>query len=317
MFLNGNSSVNIKNGDAFSTEKSRQIMKAVVGEGTKDESVLGRGVYNSYGVGKDGFTVSSIQFAIHYMFENHSTLHNFIKNVSDCTQLNGYFIGTCYDGKTLFNMLKSKSMDESAVLYKNGEKIWELTKQYDNEELPDNESCLGLAIDVYQESINQVFREYLVNFSYLTRIMENYGFVLLDKDQLMEKNFKASTGMFNELFANMEQESRSNKHKNIYGNALNMSDEEKTISFLNRYFIFKKVRNINSESMNKQYKEELTDDEIDMAEKILEDLDKETKKETKKVSPPKDDDDNDDDSSDGEEIPVPIKVKSKSSKKKK
>jgi len=315
MFLNGNSSVNIKNGDAFSTEKSRQIMKAVVGEGTKDESVLGRGVYNSYGVGKDGFTVSSIQFAIHYMFENHSTLHNFIKNVSDFTQLNGYFIGTCYDGKTLFNMLNSKSKDESTVLYKNGEKIWELTKQYDTEELPDNESCLGLAIDVYQESINQVFREYLVNFSYLTRIMENYGFVLLDKDQLMEKNFKASTGMFNELFANMEQESRSNKHKNIYGNALNMSDEEKTISFLNRYFIFKKVRNINSESMKKQYKEELTDDEIDMAEKILEDLDKETKKETKKVSPPKDDDDNDDDSSDGEEIPVPIKVKSKSSKK--
>ena len=291
MFLTGNTGVNIKNGDAFTTEKSKQIIKAIMGEGTKDVCVLGKGVYNSYGIAKDGFYISSIQFAIHYMFENHNTLHNFIKNVSDCTQLNGYFIGTCYDGQTLFNMLRSKSKDESMVLYKNGEKIWELTKQYETEELPDNESCLGMAIDVYQESINQVFREYLVNFTYLTRVLENYGFVLLDRDELQEKNFKASTGMFNELFINMEHESRSDKYKNIYGNALNMSDEEKTISFLNRYFIFKKVRNIDSESIKNQYKEELTEEEKLMAEKILEDMEKDEV---------------------DEEIPVPIKSKAKS-----
>ena len=44
--------------------------------------------------------VSSIQFALHYMFENTETLHNFLDmNIAECTKLGGYFIGTSYDGK--------------------------------------------------------------------------------------------------------------------------------------------------------------------------------------------------------------------------
>ena len=34
---------------------------------------------------------------------------------------------------------------------------------------------LGYAIGVYQESINKTFKEYLVNFNYFVRMMENYG----------------------------------------------------------------------------------------------------------------------------------------------
>ena len=51
-------------------------------------------------------------------------------------------------------------------------------------EFADDETSLGYAIDVYQETINKTFREYLVNFEYLTNLMEDYGFVVLDKDEL-------------------------------------------------------------------------------------------------------------------------------------
>jgi hypothetical protein len=58
----------------------------------------------------------------------------------------------------------------------NGKKIYELTKQYSQTGFPDDENSIG-CFDVYQESINKTFREYLVNYPLLVRMMENYGFI--------------------------------------------------------------------------------------------------------------------------------------------
>jgi hypothetical protein len=55
LFLHGNSSHNIKDGSALYDDKSRQIIKALFGEGTKNEVLLGKGVYNNYGIVKNGF----------------------------------------------------------------------------------------------------------------------------------------------------------------------------------------------------------------------------------------------------------------------
>ena len=250
LFINGNSFINIKTGDAFATEKNKQIIKAIFGEGAKNEIVLGKGVYNNYGIAHNGFNISSIQFALHYMFENKSILNEFLKNVNQCTALEGYFIGTCYDGNKVFNLLNGIEMNKSISLIKNDKKIWEVTKKYSNEFYEDDESCIGYAIDVYQETINKTFREYLVNFKYLTRLLENYGFVLLSKEEIKTLDLPGSIGYFDELFAYMELEFKKDKRlRNKIGNALNMSKEEKQISFLNKYFIFKKVRNITTENV--------------------------------------------------------------------
>lgn len=250
IFINGNSFINIKNGDAFATEKNKQIIKAIFGEGAKNEIVLGKGVYKNYGIAHNGFNISSIQFALHYMFENETILNEFLKNVSQCTALEGYFIGTCYDGNKVFNLLSGTEMNKSINLIKNDKKIWEVTKKYSNQHYEDNESCIGYAIDVYQETINKTFREYLVNFKYLTRLLENYGFVLLSKEEIKSFDLPGSIGYFDELFASMELELKKNKRlSNKIGNALFMSKEEKQISFLNKYFIFKKVRNIDTDSL--------------------------------------------------------------------
>ena len=251
LFVTGDSSRNIRNGDAVDTEKDKQIIKAVFGNGPKDISLLGKGVYNQYGVAETGFNVSSCQFAIHYFFKNKTTFHNFIRNIAECTKINGYFVGTCYDGKQVFNLLENKNKNEGITILKNERKIYEITKMYDKTGFPDDEMSLDYAINVYQESINKVFREYLVNFDYLTRIMDDYGFVLVTKEEATAMGLPDGTGLFSELYSAMEQEIHQYPNrKNDYGKAPYMSPEEKQISFMNRYFAFKKVRSLDVKKMS-------------------------------------------------------------------
>jgi hypothetical protein len=96
LFVTGTSSSNIRNGDAFaiSTEKEKEIAKAVFGSGKHDREYLGEAVYPNYGIAKDGFNISSVQFAIHHFFENKTTLNSFMRNLSECTKVGGHVIGT-------------------------------------------------------------------------------------------------------------------------------------------------------------------------------------------------------------------------------
>ena len=245
IFVTGNSGLNIRSGDAFLTEKEKLITKALFKLGPKDESIIGKAVVNQYGIAETGFNVSSCQFAMHYFFENKKVLHNFLRNLVECTKINGYFVATCYDGKTVFDMLSKKDKEESLSIFKDDRKIFEITKMYDQTGFPDDDASLGYAIDVYQESINKVFREYLVNFNYLVRIMENYGFILATKEDMVSMRLKNSSAMFKELFLEMDAEIEKNpSSKANYKSAAYMSPEEKQISFMNRYFIFKKVRTV-------------------------------------------------------------------------
>ena len=266
LFVVGNSSVNIRNGDAIVTEKGKQITKAVFGQGPKDIVELGKGVHAQYAVGESGFDVCSIQFALHYMLSTPESFQNFLRNVSETTKVGGYFIGTCYDGETVFRMLRTTGVNDSIAIMEQDRKLWEITKRYDNNEFSNNTSSIGYAIDVYQESINKTAREYLVNFTYLTRMLENYGFVLLTREEANEIGLPASSGMFAELFDQMKDEIlRDKRKKNRYGSALKMSDYEKRISFLNRYFIFRKVRDVDAAkvamSLLNQTIEEVENDE--------------------------------------------------------
>jgi hypothetical protein len=187
---------------------------------------------------------------MHYFFEKKSTLHSFLRNLSECTRLGGYFVGTCYNGQRVFDALRNKKMGESIRFDKNGKKIFEIVRQYSNQldKFPQNENSIGLAIHVFQESINKSFEEYLVNFPYFTSLMEVYGFVPLGKSDLAAMNVMDSNGSFEQLYRQLE---RSKNDDTYYGQSLNMSKEEKIISFFNQYFIYKKVRNVSAEQFSK------------------------------------------------------------------
>jgi hypothetical protein len=282
LFVVGNSGMNIRNGEALATEKDKQVTNAVFGKGPKDATLLGKGAIKQYGVAENGFQISSCQFAIHYFFENATSFHKFLRNVAECTKVNGYFIATGYDGQTVFNKLKNISSEESISIFKNDKKIFEITKKYDQTGFPDDEMSLGYAINVYQESINQVLREYLVNFKYLVRIMEDYGFVLITKEEANHMNLPGGSVLFDELFNYMETDVKMNPKKEAdYGKALLMSTEEKTISFMNRYFIFKKLRNVDVSKM-----EEIILKKNIALEKVQDEVIEEVKKEANAVEEP-------------------------------
>ena len=172
-------------------------------------------------------------------------------------------------------MLNSKSIDETYSIYKNKNKIWEITKKYSYKNFEDDETSIGYAIDIYQESINKTFREYLVNFDYLIRIMETYGFIIAPKDDLVKMDINKGIGTFAELFKVLQQKLKSKvENQNYYGTAENMSPEEKKISFLNKYFIFKKIRNVDANEIYNIFIN--VGDNLDMQKQELKELEKES-----------------------------------------
>jgi hypothetical protein len=282
LFVNGNSGLNIRSGKAMLNDKAVQITKAVFGEGVKDESKLGKGVVRQYAKGMNGFSISSCQFALHYFFKDKETITEFLKNVAETTALNGYFIGTCYDGKLIFDLLKKTEKGESIQIYDTDSKvkIWEIKKEYDDDNFPDDSNCLGYKIDVFQESINQMIPEYLVNFVYLNRLMEDFGFKSISREEAKQLGLPEGNGLFSELYMMMLEEMNKNKYSGLgseYGYANNMSSYEKKISFLNRYFVYKKIRHINTNKV-------VIDDENDeMVEEsvVIKEAEKKPEPETK------------------------------------
>ena len=250
MFLQANSSKNIRDGTGLYSEKAKQVVNAILNNtGAKEESSLGKTTFKLYGKGKDGFNIISTQFSLHYFFEGTETLHGYLRNVSENCKVGGYLIGTCYDGKRLFKALSRKSKDESIFeMNDNLEgKMWDIRKDYDNDDFEDNDSCLGYEISVYMDTIGKRFTEFLVNFDYLNQIMENYGFVKAPVKDVKKMGFDKSIGSFNDLFDKMEEDIESRKIKKAdIGDALLISSKEKRLSFFNNYFIYKKVHSVNA-----------------------------------------------------------------------
>ena len=261
VFLHGNSGKNLLTTQkAFYTNQEKEVMKAVFGHGSAKEKPIAR---EYMGIARDGFHISSCQFAMHYFFASADSLHSFLRNLSECTKLGGYFTGTCYNGQRVFDLLRNKLQGESVRFDKNGKKIFELTRGYANaiESFPSGPESIGMAINVYQESIDKTFEEYLVNFVFLERVMEDYGFVLLTDSENASIGLGKTNASFEYLYRTMENKGSSSASSSSsasaktsdYGKALEMTKEEKTISFLNQYFIFKKARNITAERLDKLY----------------------------------------------------------------
>ena len=67
-----------------------------------------------FGIASDGFDIVSSQFSMHYYFESRRSFDGFIRNLRENVKKGGYFIGTCYDGKKIFDYFKSLEDDERA-----------------------------------------------------------------------------------------------------------------------------------------------------------------------------------------------------------
>ena len=246
LFIHGDTSKLLETGDfAIDEDKAEEdnskfVFDQVMGKGTKKSS-HGQYISKMFGVASNLFDVGSIQFAIHYMFKDKYTLHNFLKNCADTIKVGGHLIGTCYDGEKVFDMLKDIDINETKEIYLNKKCIWYLKKKYNIQKRFNNEDVLGYTIGVFQESINKEFDEYLVNFKYFTEMMGIYGFMPISPiPEVLQ-----AIDSFETIYA-------KSKFK--------MSKEEQQISFLNKYFIFKKVRQVSSTYIHNQYTTDETEE---------------------------------------------------------
>jgi mRNA (guanine-N7-)-methyltransferase len=186
---------------------------------------------------KNDFDVVSCQFCIHYYFENELKLRTLLQNVSDNIKIGGYFIGTCFNGKNVFNLLKGIKVSDGSI---DDKTIWKIEKDYKIRTFKDEKPNLGQKIKVYIDSIGETHIEYLVNLSYLESMMTKYGFELVE--------YKS----FESYYLDFEKDNNKNKTKNK--KVENMSDAEKKMSYLNTSFCFKKT----SITPDKEYKNLIT-----------------------------------------------------------
>ena len=115
-----------------------------------------------------------------------------------------------------------------------------------------------------------------MNFDYLIQLLENYGFDLVTPEEAettLMFRMPDGTATFETMYHEMEIECKKKRREvegdgggggsagnewerrcqHEYGSALYMTQEEKQISFYNRYFIFRKNRNINAKQLKSSF----------------------------------------------------------------
>ncbi len=104
---------------------------------------------------KNYFNTMSLMFCIHYFFKDEISLRTIIQNISDNLEIDGYFIGTCFNGEKIHKQLKNEKQISGKTY--DGEVMWKIEKKYKGKLAfgPKN-SNLGKQIDVYVQSIGNV-----------------------------------------------------------------------------------------------------------------------------------------------------------------
>ncbi len=247
IFAVGDSSVYIPDGSSAGKADEKEallngdIMRTLFGQGNR--SVITKLVRKHTNAFKEGAGVTAMMFALHYMFQSKKSFEEFLRNVDATVKLGGYFVGCCFDGQKVFDLLRSNGIGKGQMLErrmtrKDGVpvKIWSIKRMYENTEFledEDNEDTFGQAIEAEFLSIGAAYVEYLVPFELLKKAFRRLGLRLLNAKELQDLGLQNSTNTFDKSW----EMAKDDKGNQMYG----MSEQVKEFSFLNRWFIFKRV----------------------------------------------------------------------------
>lgn len=263
MFIQYDTSESIKDGFGYKgsdkmIERNRNLIniiydknKSLPGEYKKVDKIYRK-------IAEKGFDIISSQFTIHYYFKNEMTLRGYLQNLSDNCNKGGYFIGTCYDGSKLFDLLKDK--EEYSMHDEHENLVFSIRKDYEIDNFDYNKSNIkplfGKEIKVEMSSIGQEITEYLVNFDLLKDMMKLYRFrpVKLDLRGIFngifnkdEYSIEDGIGSFESIIQNLDKLSSKDillKQGGPYYKSLEINKKEneklKVLSSLNNWFVFEK-----------------------------------------------------------------------------
>lgn len=204
-------------------DAARRLSTGEAGITPEDRTLLAR-EFQSGGKGAGGYDVTSCMFALHYMFRDENTLAGFLTNLADTVKVGGYFVGCCADGDAMAKMLYG----HTSVAGRDGATdVWIATKRFGSaigSSVPPSAVGLGLAVDMDFLSIGETHTEYLVSWPYLQQMLATAGLELLTPSECTELGLPASSQMFGETWTSRWE----------------MSEAIKKLSFLNRWFVFKR-----------------------------------------------------------------------------
>ena len=228
IFAIADTSKRLIDGTGGETEQEKDILRSVFGRirptGPVPPFVEREGASKL----KLGADCVSLMFAIHYFFDKKESFDGLLQNIADGLKLGGYFIGCCFDGDKVFDLLRMTNKGSRKTGMNKDKLLWSITKQYDEDSIPEGDAAFGMGIDVEFISIGSSHREYLVPFKLLQAKMADIGCELLDEKELAEAGLKTSTDLFGKTYESMG------------GSRYKMNDAVQQFSFLNRWFVFKR-----------------------------------------------------------------------------
>jgi hypothetical protein len=166
------------------------------------------------------FNLVNCQFALHFFLKTEETLRTFFTNVSENLLKGGYFIGTAFNGRNVYNLLKNTQK------YVGANNTFTIEKKYSDPATPtatfDDLNMYGQEIQVYLggDTVMSIpTTEYLVNFEKLSEYAKEFQLEMVP----------GSVVNFDRLYTPNLQ------------TRIKMSRGEKEYSFLNATFAFVKV----------------------------------------------------------------------------
>ena len=159
-------------------------------------------------------------------FEDPKTFSGIYENIARAKELfakiGGYFAGCTYDGEKINEYLQTDDEINIDIVDENDRRnILKITRAFKKDKtFEPNKTSLGKKINVRVASIGLAFPEYLVNFNYLIKVLENIGFDVIHTDT------------FEEIYNSQDKIEGFDKFV--------LTKDEQIFSFLYRSFVFKR-----------------------------------------------------------------------------
>ena len=193
---------------------------------------------------KKQYDIISIQFALHYFFDNQNSVDNFINTVKTYLKQDGYLLCTLFDPSLVLKLLNNKDVYTSYYTSDDGQrnKFFEIIKKF-NGDLKDD---LGQSIDVHMDWISEegiYLTEYLVTPKLLAKTMKKADCILVETD-LFSNTYNINKDWINKVIDyehNPKNKIYYESIKTFYGELKGVDKESKIWNDLFRFYVFKKI----------------------------------------------------------------------------
>jgi hypothetical protein len=193
---------------------------------------------------KKQYDIISIQFSLHYFFDNKNSVDNFVNTVKTYLKTNGYLLCTLFDSSLVMKLLNNKNTYTSYYTSDDGQrnKFFEIIKKFEGE-LKDD---YGQTIDVHMDWISEegiYLTEYLVSPKLLISTMKKADCILVDTD-LFANTYNINKDWILKVIEyehNPKNKVYYESIKSFYTDLKGVDKESKTWNDLFRFYVFKKI----------------------------------------------------------------------------